>query len=140
MWKLPGPGRVFDRLDLLAVLHMQADRRQIGMIHAGIHGEDEFAARHLLRQPGELSIGRPAFVCGKQHDFMQRRVDVAECEGRAVEILRPAWSILCDGRREHRQHAGAERCHPGQHPAPGDRQAGSLEKTRFAGCFHHSGV
>ncbi|MEI9896685.1 MAG: hypothetical protein WDN28_23205 [Chthoniobacter sp.] len=79
-----GIGRI-EWHELLSVGHEEPDRREVGMIHAGIHGKDELPAARLQprRETIEPLERLASFVAVEEFEMLFADVDAADREGLA---------------------------------------------------------
>jgi hypothetical protein len=89
-------------VQLALVLDVKADRRLILAKHAGVHGEDELFALRLqcLGERGQRSIRLVVRSAEEQADIVTPRIERADGEFGAVEILRRARRLSDSTRRE----------------------------------------
>ena len=88
-----------------AVFDIEADRRAVFRIHAGVHRENERFAliRQSVREPRERAIDFSFLVAQKKPNVALARIEVAHCVGGAALLDIGAGVRICyAGQREER--------------------------------------
>ena len=114
----------------LAVLDIEADRREIGAIHAGVHREAQRppVRRQLLGERGETAVGLVLGVGPIEADVVAARVEAADRVARRIEVARRT------GRRGRRRRSGERRNKRHQRAERGERSRGRRPALGAAGA------
>ena len=97
-----------DRMTFLTLLDIEADRREVGLVHAGVHREDQptAPARNILGQAVEAAIGVAIGVAPECPNVGPRRIEGADRERR---IAMPGGDAGGIGRRRARGREASEK-------------------------------